>query len=43
MRAAALAKAGDGMLPTDFFHRNVVLSLQEDAVGIRYPHPSLPR
>ena len=23
------------MLPSDFFHRNVVLSLQEDAIGIR--------
>jgi hypothetical protein len=31
----ALAKAGDGMLPSDFFHRNVVLSFQEDAIGIR--------
>ena len=29
----ALAKAGDGMLPSDFFRRNVVLSFQEDAVG----------
>jgi predicted TIM-barrel fold metal-dependent hydrolase len=25
----------DGMRPSDFFHRNVVLSFQEDAVGIR--------
>jgi len=25
----------DGLLPRDFFHRNVVLSFQEDAVGIR--------
>jgi predicted TIM-barrel fold metal-dependent hydrolase len=24
-----------GMLPSDFFHRNVVLSFQEDAIGIR--------
>jgi hypothetical protein len=31
----ALAKAGDGMLPSDFFRRNVVLSFQEDAIGIR--------
>src|ERR1700732_5025429 len=31
----ALAKAGEGMLPSDFFRRNVVLSFQEDAVGIR--------
>ena len=23
------------MLPNDFFHRNVVLSFQEDAIGIR--------
>src|SRR5438132_1912140 len=33
----ALAKAGDGMLPSDFFRRNVVLSFQEDAIGIRLP------
>ena len=32
----------DGMLPSDFYHRNVVLSFQEDAIGIRLPHPSLP-
>ena len=25
----------DGMLPSDFFRRNVVLSFQEDAIGIR--------
>jgi hypothetical protein len=25
------------MLPSDFFRRNVVLSFQEDAVGIRLP------
>ena len=25
----------DGMLPSDYFHRNVVLSFQEDAIGIR--------
>jgi hypothetical protein len=30
------------MLPSDFFRRNVVLSFQEDAIGIRLPHPSLP-
>ena len=36
-------RAGDGMLPSDFFRRNVVLSFQEDAIGIRLPHPSLPR
>ena len=35
----ALAKAGDGMLPSDFFRRNVVLSFQEDAIGIRLPPP----
>ena len=34
----ALAKAGDGMLPSDFFRRNVVLSVQEDAIGIRLRH-----
>jgi hypothetical protein len=26
------------MLPSDFFHRNVVLSFQEDAIGIRLFH-----
>ena len=31
----ALAKAGDGIFPSDFFRRNVVLSFQEDAIGIR--------
>jgi hypothetical protein len=25
----------DGMVPSDFFRRNVVLSFQEDAIGIR--------
>ncbi|HEX4614667.1 MAG TPA: amidohydrolase family protein, partial [Stellaceae bacterium] len=25
----------EGMLPSDFFHRNIVLSFQEDAIGIR--------
>jgi hypothetical protein len=34
-RLPALAMAGDGMLPSDFFRRNVVLSFQEDAIGIR--------
>ena len=29
----ALAKAGDGMLPSDLFHRIVVLSFQEDAMA----------
>ena len=29
------------MLPSDFFRRNVVLSFQEDAIGIRLP-PTLP-
>jgi hypothetical protein len=28
-------RRGDGMLPSDFFRRNVVLSFQEDAIGIR--------
>jgi hypothetical protein len=31
----ALAKAGDRRLPSDFFRRTVVLSFQEDAIGIR--------
>jgi predicted TIM-barrel fold metal-dependent hydrolase len=31
----ALVRFRDGMRPSDFFHRNVVLSFQEDAVGIR--------
>jgi len=31
----ALYRFKDGMRPSDFFHRNVVLSFQEDAVGIR--------
>jgi hypothetical protein len=32
------------MLPSDFFHRNVVLSFQEDAIGIRLPPTlTLPR
>ena len=26
---------GDGIRPSDFLHRNVVLSFQEDAIGIR--------
>jgi len=30
---SALAKAGNGMRPSDFFRRNVVLSSQEDAIG----------
>ena len=30
------------MLPSDFFHRNVVLSFQEDAIGIRLPPPFPP-
>jgi hypothetical protein len=34
-------KAGNGIFPSDFFRRNVVLSFQEDAIGIRVPHPSL--
>ncbi len=35
VQGPALAKAGDGMLPSDFFRRNVVLSFQKDAIGIR--------
>src|ERR1700738_2270694 len=30
------------MLPSDFFRRNVVLSFQEDAIGIRLPPPFPP-
>jgi hypothetical protein len=41
-RGPALATAGDGMLPSDFFRRNFVLSFQEDAIGIRLPPPLLP-
>jgi hypothetical protein len=26
-------EGGDGLLPSDFFRRNVVLSFQEDAIG----------
>jgi predicted TIM-barrel fold metal-dependent hydrolase len=31
----ALYRFEDGMLPSDFFHRNVVLSFHEDAIDIR--------
>jgi len=31
----AIYRFKDGTLPSDFFHRNVVLGFQEDAVGIR--------
>ena len=31
----AIHRFKDGMRPSDFFHRNVVLSFQEDAIGIR--------
>jgi predicted TIM-barrel fold metal-dependent hydrolase len=31
----AIYRFKDGMRPSDFFHRNLVLSFQEDAVGIR--------
>jgi predicted TIM-barrel fold metal-dependent hydrolase len=31
----ALYRFRDGMRPSDFFHRNVFLSFQEDAIGIR--------
>jgi len=31
----AIYRLKDGMRPSDFFHRNVVLSFQEDAIGIR--------
>src|SRR5262249_8756944 len=36
VQGPALAKAGDGMRPSEFFHRNVVLSFQEDAIGVAY-------
>jgi len=32
----------NGMLPSDLFRRNVVLSFQEDATGIRLPPPFPP-
>lgn len=31
----ALYRFKDGMVPSDFFHRNVMLSFQEDAIGVR--------
>src|SRR5438874_10796666 len=31
----AIYRFKGGMLPSDFFHRNVVLSFEEDAIGIR--------
>jgi predicted TIM-barrel fold metal-dependent hydrolase len=31
----AIYRFKDAMLPSDFFHRNVVLGFQEDAIGIR--------
>ena len=31
----AIYRFKDGMCPSDFFHRNAVLSFQEDAIGIR--------
>ena len=31
----AIVRFRDGMIPSDFFRRNVVLSFQEDAIGIR--------
>jgi hypothetical protein len=31
----AIYRFKDGLLPSDFFRRNVVLSFQEDAIGIR--------
>jgi predicted TIM-barrel fold metal-dependent hydrolase len=31
----AIYRFRDGMIPNDFFHRNVVLSFQEDVIGIR--------
>ena len=34
-RGEAIYRFKDAMLPSDFFHRNVVLGFQEDAIGIR--------
>jgi predicted TIM-barrel fold metal-dependent hydrolase len=34
-RPEAIYRFKDGMLPSDFFHRNIVVSFQEDAIGIR--------
>ncbi|MQF69253.1 amidohydrolase [SAR202 cluster bacterium AD-804-J14_MRT_500m] len=34
-RGVALPRFRNGMMPSDFFHRNVFLSFQEDPVGIR--------
>ncbi len=31
----AIVRFKDGMRPSDFFHRNIFLSFQEDAIGIR--------
>jgi Amidohydrolase len=31
----AIYRFKNGMLPSDFFHRNVVLRFQKDAIGIR--------
>src|SRR5438094_9768407 len=31
----AIYRFKNGMRPSDFFHRNIVLSFQEDAIGIR--------
>ena len=31
----AIYRFTDGMLPSDFFRHNVVLSFQEDAIGVR--------
>ena len=39
----AIYRFKDGLLPSDFFRRNVVLSFQEDAIGIRVPPPFPPR
>ena len=37
----AIYRFKDGMLPSDFFRRNIVLSFQEDAIGIRLPPSKL--
>jgi hypothetical protein len=42
-RGACPRESGGRHAPSDFFRRNVVLSFQEDAIGIRLPPPSLPR
>jgi hypothetical protein len=35
VQGPAVAKAGDGVLLSDFLRRNIMLRFQEDAIGIR--------